>query len=280
MVTIVPKNASVTAGIIFALTITLVGIFAPLLAPHDPTEISVLNARVAPAEDLTYLLGTDIMGRDMLSRVIYSFRFYVISGALAMVMGTCAAWLLVSLRSTGGTDTGPRHLPLGGVLSRSILRLSSQTFVIGLFLGIVIVIVGIVGIVGSWSLQLVIYTGVVSAILPLSLVYQSVQMALGSRARLEQTSLLGEGPAPSPIRLALARGFALAPVSFSLAVLMALFIETAISFVGFGVPPGDPSLGIILREGSMVPLRRLVAIPGLVILIAIGAFMAIALPIE
>ena len=49
-------------------------VFAPLLAPHDPTEISMLDARLAPLEDLTYLLGTDIMGRDMLSRLIYGAR--------------------------------------------------------------------------------------------------------------------------------------------------------------------------------------------------------------
>ena len=40
--------------------------FAPLLAPHDPTLISMLDAKIAPGEDMKYLLGTDIMGRDML----------------------------------------------------------------------------------------------------------------------------------------------------------------------------------------------------------------------
>jgi peptide/nickel transport system permease protein len=49
-------------------------IFAPLLAPHDPTEISMLDSRLAPGEDPSYLLGTDIMGRDMLSRLIYGAR--------------------------------------------------------------------------------------------------------------------------------------------------------------------------------------------------------------
>jgi ABC-type dipeptide/oligopeptide/nickel transport system permease subunit len=53
---------------LFVVTILLVcAVFAPLLAPHDPTLISMLDAKLAPGENLSYPLGTDIIGRDMLS---------------------------------------------------------------------------------------------------------------------------------------------------------------------------------------------------------------------
>ena len=56
MTTLVPKTPTVIAGVIFVLVMTMAGIFAPLVAPHDPTEISMLDAQLAPGEDLTYLL--------------------------------------------------------------------------------------------------------------------------------------------------------------------------------------------------------------------------------
>ena len=48
--------------------------FAPLLAPHEPDYIRVLDAKLAPGEDWSYPLGTDVLGRDMLSRLIYGAR--------------------------------------------------------------------------------------------------------------------------------------------------------------------------------------------------------------
>ena len=54
------------------MTVLLVcALFAPLLAPHDPTEIKMLDSHLAPGDNPAYPLGTDIMGRDMLSRLIY-----------------------------------------------------------------------------------------------------------------------------------------------------------------------------------------------------------------
>src|SRR5919106_2739956 len=61
--------------------------FAPLLAPHDPTLISMLDAKIAPGEDTKYPLGTDIMGRDMLSRLIYGARTSVFISLVALGTG-------------------------------------------------------------------------------------------------------------------------------------------------------------------------------------------------
>jgi len=67
-------------------------IFAPLLAPHDPSQIDLLNSRIAPGEDWSYPLGTDIMGRDMLSRLIFgaqtAAKISFLALAVGMVVGT------------------------------------------------------------------------------------------------------------------------------------------------------------------------------------------------
>ena len=55
--------------------------FSPLVAPHDPTEINILDGKLAPGENLNYPLGTDILGRDMLSRLIYGCLLYTSDAA-------------------------------------------------------------------------------------------------------------------------------------------------------------------------------------------------------
>ncbi|MCI0830687.1 MAG: ABC transporter permease, partial [Chloroflexi bacterium] len=60
--------------IIIMLVVVICALFAPLLAPHDPTDIDMPNRKLAPGEDWTFPLGTDRLGRDMLSRLIYGAR--------------------------------------------------------------------------------------------------------------------------------------------------------------------------------------------------------------
>ena len=82
----------------FPLTIMIVmlvcAVLAPLLALHDPTEISMLDAKLAPGENLSYPLGTDIMGRDMASRLIYGARTAVFISLIALGTGAFVGTVL------------------------------------------------------------------------------------------------------------------------------------------------------------------------------------------
>ena len=91
--------------------------FAPLLAPHDPTSINVLDARLAPFADADHLLGTDILGRDMLSRLIFGARttalisLVALTGALlgtllGLVSGYKGGWLDAVIMRTADADLG------------------------------------------------------------------------------------------------------------------------------------------------------------------------------
>ena len=68
--------------------------FAPLLAPHDPELISMLDAKLAPGEDMRYPLGTDVMGRDMLSRLIFGGRTSVLISFVALGAGALVGTVL------------------------------------------------------------------------------------------------------------------------------------------------------------------------------------------
>ena len=62
-------------------------LFAPLLAPHDPVAVSLLDSRLAPGEDWSFPLGTDVMGRDMLSRLIFGAQTAAKISLLALGRG-------------------------------------------------------------------------------------------------------------------------------------------------------------------------------------------------
>ncbi len=85
-----------------------------------------------------------------------------------------------------------------------------------------------------------------------------------------------------PVRIACREYMVLLPVTYSLAFLMGLSLETPLSFLGLGFPPGNPSLGIMISEGRSVVLDVwwLSLLPLAMVTIAVGAFLAIVLPIR
>ena len=99
---------------IFILAVMLVCAgFAPWLAPHDPTDKDILNNRIAPWVNMTYPLGTDVLGRDILSRLIYGARTTVFISLVAL--GTGAAV---------GTILGLMSGYLGGWIDAIIMRVA------------------------------------------------------------------------------------------------------------------------------------------------------------
>ena len=137
MIAIVPKSPALIAGVIFVLILTLLGIFAPLVAPHDPSRADLKARNIPPGASITHPLGTDIFGRDMLSRLIYGLRFPVILGGAALLLGTASSLVLV-WRGTGSSafkNTG--QLPPAGFLNYSSLRLAGAIFIISPFLMLV-----------------------------------------------------------------------------------------------------------------------------------------------
>ena len=272
MTTLVPKTPTVIAGVIFVLVMTMAGIFAPLVAPHDPTEISMLDAQLAPGEDLTYLLGTDIMGRDMLSRLIYGYRFEVFFGVLALLLGAVSSLVLVRVAARSSVYHGTGQLPSEGFLNYSLLRMAGLILLIGPSSGLFVVV-----ILGAGLFNLALVVTPFAAILPLSLIYCSVRNKLALSA-----SSIGENAPGLPVRIALRECMVLLPITYSLAFLMGLFLETPLSFLGVGVPPGGPGLGIMISEGRSVVLDMwwLSLLPLGVVALAGGAFLAILLPIR
>jgi peptide/nickel transport system permease protein len=251
------RGGLVGAGIL--LVLVLVAVLAPLLAPHSPEQIDA--ARVLAAPDLSHPFGSDALGRDVLSRVLYAFRT-----SLAISIGSVALAMLAGVPL--GLLAGYRGGWVDAVLMRPLDML--------LALPALLLAVSLVSILGPGSFVVlvaiaVIYLPILARVLRSSvLVVRERPYVLGARAR-------GVGALGVMVRHVLPN--AVGPVLVQATVLMgfALQVEAALSFLGLGAQPPTPSLGLMLLDGYQVLQQAwwVDVFPGLAIALTVVAFLLI-----
>ena len=256
------RRPTIIAGVAVALIMALTGIFAPVLATHQPDTVNLDTRLTSPGGFAdggpVHVLGTDHLGRDVLSRIVTSFRTSLYIGLLGSLLGTLTVWLLAPVSSIRGAIPTPGSSPPW--FGFPFYGLAILTYVAGVFLSILVM-----SAVGVALMHIVVSVGVFSAILPMALVHESARR---------------DGASSSPIRTAVRGGTALFPVTFSLALLMGLFIEFSLSFLGVGVPPPTSTLGGMVADAT----RRAVywwmwVFPLGAVLVGLGSFSAIVIPV-
>ena len=221
-----------TAGGIVILLLVLVSIFADSLAPYRYEEIHLRDRLQAPTG--AYLLGTDHVGRDLLSRLIHGARLSLTVGLAATVLTVVVAVLI------GGT-TGF----IGGRLD-----LVTQRFVDAwmAFPGLLLLLT-IMSIAGRGMLQIIIVLGVSGGI-PASRVVRGAVLGVKENAYFQAAQAIGSSRRRSLLRHVLPNIAAPIIIIFSINVGGVIMSEAALSFLGFGLPPDIPSWGGMLsREG-------------------------------
>ena len=221
-----------TAGGIVILLLVLVSIFADSLAPHRYEEIHLRDRLQAPTA--AYLLGTDHVGRDLLSRLIHGARLSLTVGLAATVLTVVVAVLI------GGT-TGF----IGGRLD-----LVTQRFVDAwmAFPGLLLLLT-IMSIAGRGMLQIIVVPGVSGGI-PASRVVRGAVLGVKENAYFQAAQAIGSSRRHSLLRHVLPNIAAPIIIIFSINVGGVIMSEAALSFLGFGLPPDIPSWGGMLsREG-------------------------------
>ena len=243
------------AAVVLGVTL-VVAVFAPWLAPHDPTKAKPWDSLHPPSA--TYWLGADRLGRDQLSRLIYGARVSLLIGVggvgiavlLGMSIGVTAGWYRgvcdeLLMRVMDGLSAFPALL----------LALSLVAIVGGTVLNIILV----VGIVGTPWVARVIRSQVLSL-----------------REREFIVAVRGLGARPGRIMLKHLLPNCLAPVivQASLAVAAAILLEAALSFLGVGVKPPTPTWGGMLRHAfeTVSQAPWLTVSPGLMIFLVVLAF--------
>ena len=248
----------IIGGIAVLLTFA-VAIFAPLIAPHDPYHQD-LNKRLIPPiwqakGTPEHLLGTDNMGRDYLSRVVYGCRISLIIGFSIMLIAV-----------TIGTALGI----LAGYFGGKVDMLISFLVTVRLALPAVLVALAVVVLIGGSMAVVIVTLGFL--IWPRTAV---VVRASTQQIRSQDYVAAAQAAGCSTLRILLTEIFPnLADnlvVVATLEIGRAILLEAALSFLGMGVQPPTPSWGLMISEGKefMFFYPYLIAIPGAALFILV-----------
>ena len=224
------RHRSGLAGAALLITGLLIAIAAPLIAPYDPV------AQIAGSElrgpSARFLMGTDNLGRDLFSRIVFGTRVSVVVGVLAVAIGASA-----------GAGSGLLAGYIGGAVDNVIMRVWDALFAMpGILIG-----VGVAAVFGASAKNAAIALGIASmptfARLARSVViaerskeYVQAARALGARHR----RILGRHILPNALGPLL--------VQMALAMAGAVLLEASLSFLGLGTQPPDPSWGRMLAD--------------------------------
>ncbi|MGZ9810837.1 ABC transporter permease [Pseudoroseicyclus sp. H15] len=250
-------------GLIVLVIAVFVAIFGPWLAPFDPNRQNIMARLLEPgaegANGAVYWLGSDQLGRDVLSRLLYGARVSLTVGiASILVGGTLGTFLgLVSGYFRGWVDDVIMRLGDIQLAFPFILLAIMFLVVLGPGLMNIILVLGI----GQW----ITYARIVRA----------QTLSLREKEYVEAARAMGDGTASILFRTILPNMVAPLTVIASFNVASVILSEAALSFLGLGVPPDVPTWGSMLSESRDHLLSNkwwMAVFPGLAIVFVVLAF--------
>jgi peptide/nickel transport system permease protein len=227
---LVGRSPTVIVGGVVLLFWVACALFASHIAPHDPIAPDVLHKLQPPSRD--HLFGTDSLGRDVLSRVIYGARGILIVAPLATLFGTVL-----------GTSIGLVAGYFRGVVEEVLMRITDA------FLAIPVVISATLALValGPSTVGVILVIGLVFA----PIIARTVRAAVLGEAELEyvQAAKLRQEKAPYVMFVEILPNV-LGPVlvEFTVRLGYAIFATATLSFIGFGIQPPAPDWGLTIFE--------------------------------
>jgi peptide/nickel transport system permease protein len=249
----VKRNWLAFGGGLLVLSVFVVAIFAPWIAPYDPSKIDIKNILVAPSSQ--HFFGTDDLGRDVLSRMIYGARVSLEVGFVAIGIATLIGTLL-------GAVSGY----YGGTIDSAIMRAVD----IMLSIPTIFLILAVIAILEPSIINIMIVIGLTSWMEPARLV-RAEFITIKEREFVTAAHALGASDFRIIFRHILPNGLSPILVSATMGIGGAILVESGLSFLGLGVQPPTPSWGSLLSSGkdNIEIAWWLSAFPGLAILITV-----------
>ena len=250
------RNRMAMTGLVLVLGLFVVSIFAPWLAPYDPNQIDLKQVLMPPSS--AHYLGTDTLGRDVLSRIIFGSRVSLKVGFVAVGLATLIGLLIGALAGY-----------YGGWVDQGLMRLVDLMLCFPAFFLILAVIAVLEPSI--WNIMVVI--GLTSWMGVARLV-RAEFLSLREREFVTAARALGASDTRLILRHMLPNALAPVMVSATLGVAGAILTESALSFLGLGVQPPTPSWGNILTAGkdNIEIAWWLSVFPGLAILVTVMSY--------
>lgn len=248
-------------GAATALAFAVLVLLPGRLAPQDPGE-QTIGARLLPplaaAGGTRFLLGSDHLGRDVLSRLVFGAR-------ISLVMGLTAVLVSVLFGATAGLVAGY----FGGWFERAIMRLVDVQMAFPFILLAIVV----VGVLGPSPEKVVLVIGI-GGWVHFARVVRSEVLSLREREFIEGARATGAGDGRIVLRHVLPNVAPTVIVLATTALAYAIVAESSLSFLGVGIPPSIPSWGASLADGRQYVDTAwwLATFPGLCILLTALAF--------
>jgi peptide/nickel transport system permease protein len=249
-------------GGLIVLALLVMALLAPELSPYDPRQIireanNKVPVYVAPGS--VYLLGTDHVGRDILSRIIYGARISLYVGFGAVLIGV-TGWFVVGLVSAYA----------GGVGDLIVQRIVDAMMAVP---GLVIVL-AIMAVLGS-SLNNVIIAIVIGMLAPVIRTVRSQVLSVKEMEYIIAARAIGAPSGRIIVRHVMPNCLAIYLILATYYLGFSIIIEASLSFLGVGVPPDVPSWGGMLTAAAQGHVTRAPwagIFPGLAIFIAVLGF--------
>jgi peptide/nickel transport system permease protein len=253
------RSKSAVAGLILVVALLLVAIFADVIAPADPAEIFPGKAMAFPSRE--HLMGTDQIGRDVFSRVVYGSRISIMIGFSSTILA-----MLI------GIPLGIGSGYYGGTVDFIIMRIMDLIMAFPIFLLAIIAVVAIRDLIPP-TFTVVIALSIVRVPIYSRIVRGSV-LSAKENDYVEAVRALALKDWRILYRHLLPNCMAPLIVTATLAIGTAILVEASLSFLGLGTQPPTPSWGYDLK--SSVPLIQinpwLSIFPGVAILLTVLGF--------
>lgn len=250
------RNKIFIFGGLIILALVIIAIFAPLIAPYETGAIDIEDALEAPC--LEHFFGTDMLGRDIFSRMVFATRIALSIGLIAVGIATMIGLFLGSIAGYSG-----------GKIDSIIMRFTDLMLCFPRFF----LILAVVAIVGPSIYNIMVIIGV-TGWMGIARLIRAEVLSLKEREFIVASKALGAGSFHIILKHLIPNGIGPVLVSFVFGVAGAILTESGLSFLGLGVQPPEPSWGNILMESKSVlgVADWLIIFPGLAILITVLAF--------
>jgi peptide/nickel transport system permease protein len=250
------KNPLAVAGFIVAVFLVIIAIFAPWIAPYPYDKQDLLHSREAPSRE--HLFGTDELGRDVFSRIIWGSRFSLSIGVLAVLVGTSIGMLIGALAGY-----------FGNVVDDTLMRLID-------------ILQSIPGILLAIAISVVLGPGFFNSVFALSVgcipmacrLTRAAVLKVRNEEYIEAAISINASTPRIILRHVLPNSFAPVLVSATMMIGGIIMAAAMLSFIGLGVQPPIPEWGSMIAGGRSL-IRScpwMVTFPGIFIMLSVLAF--------